>query len=88
MASEALLRACRLLSGLRLGDEVIVTLDGRDRLVTVQSTLRRDPGHVGDPHHARVTVGYGPGRWNIAVSAVRIIDGYIGLRRPTTEETP
>ena len=69
------------LGGLRAGDRVILTRDGKDHHVTVQSPLTRgDGGGFGSSDHAKVTVGYGPGRWNTEVSAVGIRDGFYALR--------
>lgn len=70
------------LGSLRVGDPVTLTRDGRTHEVTVQRTLTRgDGGGFGSLDHAKVTVGYGPGRWNTEVSAAGIRDGFYVVAR-------
>jgi len=70
------------LSSLREGQPVTITIDGRAQDVTVQHGLRSgDPGGFGHPDSAKVTVGYGPGRWNVEVSAASLAAGHQQLER-------
>lgn len=70
------------LASLHVGDVVTITRDGRDNTVTVQRSLHRsDPGGFGSWDHSKVTVGYGPGRWNTEVSAAGLEAGHYSLSR-------
>lgn len=81
MKGQQLREAHRFLSSLKVGDPVIVTQDGKEVRVTVQRSLAR-PGNIGSwEHSAVVTVGFGPGRWNIEVSSARLAEGYVVLSR-------
>ena len=87
MARPTIAEASALLGSLHVGDPVVYSDGGSDIAVTVPRGLRAgDGGGFGHPHSATVSVGYGPGRWNVEVSAQRIADGYVTLRRP--EEGP
>ena len=69
-----------MLRSLETGQEVTLIRDGRESVVTVQRTIRRmDGGGFGSWDHSAVTVGYGPGRWNMEVTAAGIAGGYYGL---------
>jgi hypothetical protein len=69
-----------LISQLKPGDPVLLTMDGRTMDVTVQ---RREGLDVYRHSDARsVTVGYGPGRWNTEISAERIAAGYVAVEIP------
>jgi len=72
--------ALDLLRGLREGDVVYLTRDGKRSKVTVQRAFRVDAGG-GSQDHAKVTLGYGPGRWNTEVSAAGIVGGYYAVER-------
>lgn len=68
--------AYTLLAGLKVGEQVDVTIDGRNYTVTVQRALMGgDGGGFGSWDYASVTVGYGPGRWNTEISAAGIEAG-------------
>lgn len=74
-------QAYSMLAGLRVGDEVTITRDGRDSMVTVQRPIRAmDGGGFGSWDHSAVTVGYGPGRWNTEVTAAGIAGGFYAVR--------
>lgn len=62
------------LAGLEPGTPVTLVRDGRRHAVTVHS-WQRD----GSLDHGRLIVGYGPGRWNYAVTAAAILAGYCDL---------
>lgn len=66
------------LAALKPGTTILLTEDGREMEVQVQRFTRD-----GSIDHAKLTVGYGPGRWNREVSAVGILEGYVGLSVPT-----
>ena len=71
-----------LLASLRTGDTVTLTRDGRESQVTVQRELRRmDGGGFGSWDHSAVTVGYGPGRFNMEVTPAGIEAGNYALTR-------
>lgn len=76
--------ALDLLRGLREGEVVYLTRDGSRSKVTVQRAFRVDLGG-GSQDHAKVTLGYGPGRWNMEVSAAGIVDGYYAVERVERE---
>lgn len=70
------------LASLRVGDAVTLTRDGRENTVTVQREIRAmDGGGFGSWDHSAVTVGYGPGRWNVEVTAAGIDGGFYSLER-------
>lgn len=74
--------AHRLLASLRVGDTVKLTRDGRESVVTVQRAIRgMDGGGFGSWDHSAVTVGYGPGRFNMEVTAAGIEAGSYGVER-------
>lgn len=78
-----LAQANALLSSLKVGDPVTLTLDGRPVEVTVQRELSgRDPGGYGNPENFAVTVGFGPGRFNTEVTPARMAAGYVALSLP------
>jgi hypothetical protein len=84
MTTETMTRhqAHTFLASLRVGDPVTITQDGREIAVTVQRELRRtDGGGFGSWDHAAVTVGFGPGRWNVEVTAVALEQGRAALSR-------
>lgn len=66
------------LAELAPGTPVTLVRDGRRHDVTVQRWSRD-----GSPDHARLTVGYGPGRWNLEVTAAGILAGYYDLEVPS-----
>lgn len=69
------------LSALQPGDAVLVTRDGRTLAVHVVRIA--PPGTWGTSVLAgpRVTVGFGPGRWNIEVDAHILAAGHVRLER-------
>jgi hypothetical protein len=63
------IEARNFLADLRPGDPVRIKVDDDYAHVTVQRPLRSaDPGGFGSTESSRVTVGYGPGRWNREVT--------------------
>jgi hypothetical protein len=69
-----------MLASLRQGDAVLLTRDGRTSEVTVQRPIRgMDGGGFGSWDYSSVTVGYGPGRWNMEVNAAGIEAGSYAL---------
>lgn len=75
-------KAYEFLASLRQGDRVTISQDGRESVVTVQRELRRmDGGGFGSWDHSAVTVGYGPGRFNLEVTPAGIEFGSYSLRR-------
>lgn len=70
--THTIVSAAQMLATLRNGDTVTLTLDGRDIDVSVQHERRRMDGNgFGSIDYASVTVGYGPGRWNMEVNGGR-----------------
>jgi hypothetical protein len=65
----AIIEAHHMLLSLRQGDPVQVRSDGRYLAVTVQREIHSaDPGGFGSTESRRITVGFGPGRWNREVT--------------------
>lgn len=60
---------------LKVGDTVDITRDGSTNRVTVQS----DPERFGSHDERTVKIGYGPGRWNTAVSNAGQRRGFYAL---------
>jgi hypothetical protein len=70
------------LASLKVGEPVLIHRDGRTNEVTVQRELTPgDGGGFGSWDHSRVTVGYGPGRWNTEVTPAAIEAGFVALER-------
>ena len=70
-----IIKAHQFLASLRTGDEVTLFRDGRLLDVTVQRPLHKpDPGGFGSTEASRVTVGFGPGRWNTEVTVQDLAD--------------
>lgn len=68
-----IIQARDFLAGLRPGDPVRLLWDGKQHDLTVQRPLRTaDPGGFGSLESQRVTIGYGPGRWNTEVTVERL----------------
>ncbi|WP_375000169.1 hypothetical protein [Aeromicrobium sp. CTD01-1L150] len=61
------------------GDSIDVVRDGRTCTYTVQRTLTRADGGFGSSDHARLTVGFGPGRYNFEITAAQIKAGFVDV---------
>lgn len=80
-----LTEARTLVRGLKVGDRVTYVKDGRELELTVVRGLRSaDPGGFGHPDSAMVTVGYGPGRWNVEITPASLAAGMHVVRRVVT----
>ncbi len=80
--SHELVSTISMLQSLEPGDPVTVSGSHKAMLHEVHVTTpwhRRDGGGFGSAEHAAVVVGFGPGRWNVDVSAARIVEGYVTL---------
>ena len=66
--SAAIRERFALLSSLPVGAEVDFTTGGRVLRLTVQRDLRTCDPSGGEMGSSRVTIGYGPGRWNREVT--------------------
>lgn len=72
--TQALTDALRLLRLLRVGDRVtIIEPGGKVTQQTVQNELRSSDPYGGSATSARITIGYGPGRFNREYTAETII---------------
>lgn len=74
MAQEmTMAEAIALISSLKDGDPVLVTRDGRTKLMFVSGAPRRSDGAFGSPESTRVTVTFGPGRYATEVAADNLV---------------
>jgi hypothetical protein len=81
--------ASRFLGSLRKGDPVNVTVDGREHAVTVQREHHGEDAGCGSWDHGwKTTVGFGPGRWNVELSAAAIAAGRFTVSRPEDGPVP
>lgn len=83
-----LTEARMIAASLTPGAPVVVTLDGRDIECTVQRRGSGDGGGFGHPDSARITVGYGLGRWNMEVTAAGIAAGNYAVRPVIPDARP
>lgn len=78
--------ASRLLGSLRLGETVVLRVDGRDNVVTVQAEHRGEDAGCGSwDYGTKTKLGYGPGRWNMEVSAATLASGRVTVTRPVMD---
>lgn len=70
-----LAEARALAATLTPGTPVTLTMDGRAIDCTVQRRSSGDGSGHGHPDSARITVGYGPGRWNMEVTPAGLAAG-------------
>lgn len=82
LGAPTLAEARQIMSTLRPGTSVILTLDGRDHPCIVQRQ-EEGPGH---PDSKNTTLGYGPGRWNMEVNAAGLAAGNYRVRAETNLE--
>ena len=67
------------LAQLRHGDSVILIKDGQRLPLTVTGEFRRAEAGFGSVDHEKITVGYGPDRWNTEITAAAISHGFAAL---------
>lgn len=74
-------KAAAFISKLRPGDLVLVTVDGREHLMTVSRGPGLADGQFGAWEGIRVTVTLGPGRWSTEIVADGVGHGRYSIRR-------
>lgn len=67
------------LAQLKHGDPVVLDKDGKRLALTVTDEYRRAEAGFGSVDHGKITVGYGPGRWNTEITAAAISHGFAAL---------